>query len=107
MLTPSIRLPFGLERWLDSWGIDLKRRFAIASAAAWDPIKIVSRLHCPLAISQPIKLGTDCSGLEAPVHSLRALGIQYQHEFSSEKAEAPAVQALVWICFAKVINSIV
>ena len=101
MLTPSIRLPFGLERWLDSWGIDLKRRFAIASAAAWDPIKIVSRLHCPLAISQPIKLGTDCSGLEAPVHSLRALGIQYQHEFSSEKAEAPAVQALVCIWFCK------
>ena len=34
-----------------------------------------------------IRVGTDCSGLEAPVLSLRALGLTHEHLFSSEIKE--------------------
>ena len=31
-----------------------------------------------------IRVGTDCSGLEAPLHALQLLGVPYEHVFSSE-----------------------
>ena len=31
-----------------------------------------------------IKIGTDCSGIEAPIQALKKLKIKYSHEFSSE-----------------------
>ncbi len=31
-----------------------------------------------------IKIGTDCSGIEAPIQALKQLNVQYSHEFSSE-----------------------
>ena len=31
-----------------------------------------------------IKVGTDCSGIEAPIEALRQMGIKFIHEFSSE-----------------------
>lgn len=33
---------------------------------------------------QPIRIGTDCSGIEAPIQALEKLGIPYIHEWSSE-----------------------
>ena len=32
----------------------------------------------------PVRLGTDCSGMETPLMALRALGIDTQHVFSSD-----------------------
>lgn len=32
----------------------------------------------------PLRIGTDCSGIEAPIHALRQLGILHQHVWSSD-----------------------
>jgi DNA (cytosine-5)-methyltransferase 1 len=34
--------------------------------------------------SQILRIGTDCSGIEAPIQALQQLGIQHQHVFSSD-----------------------
>ena len=31
-----------------------------------------------------LRVGTDCSGIEAPIEALRQLDIPYEHKFSSE-----------------------
>ena len=31
-----------------------------------------------------VRVGTDCSGIEAPLHALQQLGAPYEHVFSSE-----------------------
>ena len=31
-----------------------------------------------------VKVGTDCSGIEAPIQALKKLKISYSHEFASE-----------------------
>lgn len=31
-----------------------------------------------------LRVGTDCSGIEAPIQALRQLGIEHRHVFSSE-----------------------
>ena len=33
---------------------------------------------------QAVRVGTDCSGIEAPLHALQQLGVPYEHVFSSE-----------------------
>jgi len=40
-----------------------------------------------------IKIGTDCSGIEAPIEALEQLGIEYEHIFSSE-IDKFAIQSL-------------
>jgi hypothetical protein len=32
-----------------------------------------------------LRVGTDCSGIEAPIQALRQLGIPFRHVFSCEK----------------------
>ena len=34
-----------------------------------------------------LKIGTDCSGIEAPIQALKKLKINFSHEFSSDKDE--------------------
>ena len=34
--------------------------------------------------SQPLRIGTDCSGIEAPIQALRQLGIPHRHVWSSD-----------------------
>ena len=31
-----------------------------------------------------VRIGTDCSGIEAPIQALKKLGISHKHMFSSE-----------------------
>ena len=35
-------------------------------------------------MTRKFKIGTDCSGVEAPIEALKILGVNYSHEFSSE-----------------------
>ncbi len=35
-------------------------------------------------IDEPLRVGTDCSGIEAPIQALQQLGIPFRHVFSSE-----------------------
>ncbi|CAK9090210.1 Modification methylase NlaIV (M.NlaIV) (Cytosine-specific methyltransferase NlaIV), partial [Durusdinium trenchii] len=39
--------------------------------------------------SSALRVGTDCSGLEAPVHALRSMGLLHKHVFSCEINPAP------------------
>lgn len=32
----------------------------------------------------PLRVGTDCSGMEAPIMALQGLGVEFEHVFSSE-----------------------
>lgn len=36
------------------------------------------------ALSRPLRVGTDCSGMETPLMALKKLGVAYQHEFSCD-----------------------
>eukprot|EP00928_Gymnodinium_smaydae_P062497 TRINITY_DN46350_c0_g1_i1.p1 TRINITY_DN46350_c0_g1~~TRINITY_DN46350_c0_g1_i1.p1 ORF type:complete len:381 (-),score=79.00 TRINITY_DN46350_c0_g1_i1:195-1337(-) len=38
----------------------------------------------PKALTRPMRVGTDCSGMEAPIQALRNLGIQHEHIFSCD-----------------------
>lgn len=35
-------------------------------------------------LSRPLRIGTDCSGMEAPIQALRLLGVDYDHIFSCD-----------------------
>ena len=43
--------------------------------------------HAQRLEAQALRVGTDCSGLEAPIMALDKLGIKYQRVFSSETDE--------------------
>jgi len=36
------------------------------------------------SIKKPFKVGTDCSGIDAPINALRVMNIPYQYEFASD-----------------------
>ena len=38
-----------------------------------------------LALGDPLRVGTDCSGIEAPIQALENLGVLFRHVFSSDK----------------------
>ena len=38
----------------------------------------------PSALSRPVKIGTDCSGMETPVMALQKLNVAYEHMFSCD-----------------------
>lgn len=96
-----MNLPAYLRTWLDSWGqqlrADLEQAFhAMGSPIPWpdfifdqpgsmEDTSHPSRPSCP----SKLRVGTDCSGVESPVHALKSLGVCHQHLFSSECASAP------------------
>jgi len=71
----SFQVPPELQEALQQWGPRLVQQLD----AAW--------LRRPVSGS-PLRIGTDCSGLEAPVLALDAMGIPYCHVFSSEVSAA-------------------
>lgn len=110
-MSASIHLPPHLRAWLDGWGqelrTDLEQAFhAVASPIAWPdfifdakPLQ-GSRPCCSSHPSRPsrpshpsaacgLRVGTDCSGVESPIHALKSLGVCHRHLFSSECATAP------------------
>ena len=90
-----MKLPASMCRWLDGWGPELCRDLqeALHSAAKLWPVLAKSCSSRPGSISfsnnVELRVGTDCSGVESPLHALKALGVRFQHEFSSESAPAP------------------
>ena len=81
-------LPAYLQRWLDEWGPDMQGRVRAA-------LQLPS-LSCPVMVdhgklfeSQPLRVGTDCSGVESPIHALRAMAVQHSHMWSCECGIAP------------------
>ena len=78
-------MPAALQHWLDNWGQSLQDKIHEAASQAR-----AGGSDAPAAIlPKLLKLGTDCSGVEAPVHALRGLRVQHTHVFASEIAPAP------------------
>jgi DNA (cytosine-5)-methyltransferase 1 len=48
----------------------------------------------PTALSRPLKIGTDCSGMETPVMALKRLGVSYEHTFSCDIDKSVKTQLL-------------
>lgn len=72
---PSITLPAGLQAHLSQWGPQLREAVMHVATS--------SGLARGLAHTD-LRIGTDCSGAEAPILALRALGIRHRHVFSCE-----------------------
>ena len=80
--------PAELLNWLDGWGGRLKDLVTDGCKQAW--ATCTATVHSPQSALPPmLRVGTDCSGIEAPVHALLGLGLPHQHMWSSEAAEAP------------------
>ena len=90
-------LPAGLQHRLDSWGHALKQRVAscrarwlqqhagrIGVSTSWPPPK------------EALVVGTDCSGAEAPIWSLRSMDIPHRHVFSCDVS--PSVRKFIAQC---------
>ena len=73
-------LPSGLQQWLDTWGLDLRAR--ITDAVTQHGLGIAG-------VPVPVKVGTDCSGIEAPIHALSGLKVPHCHCWSSELEDGP------------------
>lgn len=74
--------PEHLRTWLDNWGPPLRHRFSKALAQAWQDT-FQQSFHTR-EFGGPLLVGTDCSGIEAPIHALRGLQISHRHCWSSE-----------------------
>ena len=96
-----VDLPPTLRTWLDSWGHLLRKDLdevlkleAPSFLPSWEGL-LPSIPHSATSSSSrpgsafPLRVGTDCSGVESPVHSLQAMGVPFQHLFSCESAWAP------------------
>ncbi|CAE8602005.1 unnamed protein product [Polarella glacialis] len=92
----SLSLPPDLICWLNSWGPRLQLNVRQAIATAWKGSIGAERhdLAMPVGFPHPLLVGTDCSGLEAPIFALRAMGLPHRHLFSSDIASAPKAMIL-------------
>lgn len=71
-----VEIPPGLQAHLDQWGPRLRSAMALVAAS--------HGLDGRQTGSAELRVGTDCSGAEAPILALRALGIPHRHVFSCE-----------------------
>lgn len=79
-----VELPGFLCQWLDTWGHGLWEDF-LSGATASCP-SLASNSSC---VPSDLRVGTDCSGVDSPVHALSGMGFSFEHVFSCENAWAP------------------
>ena len=72
-------LPASLLTWLDEWGPGLKKKVMAA----------LQQHGLSGEVAPNLLVGTGCSGIEAPIHALRALDVSHRHCWSSELEAAP------------------
>lgn len=75
-------LPESIRKWLDDWGPPLQCRASRSFGSAWR--ETMQEQFQPCRLSSPLLVGTDCSGMEAPIYALRGLNIVHRHCWSSE-----------------------
>ena len=73
--------------WLDGWGPELRSRVQMAQQKAW--AEVAPNMTGESTKPGGLRVGTDCSGIEAPIHALIARGMPHRHSWSSEVAAAP------------------
>ena len=74
-------LPAALKSRLDSWGRPFEQRLS-ASYRAWGTAAGVTTSAS--LWPSTFNIGTDCSGAEAPIWCLRAMGVTFTHVFSCD-----------------------
>ncbi len=80
----TMLVPRHISDWLDGWGVPLRRRVEQAMAAG------LAQHGQTVTVTPPsLRVGTDCSGAEAPIWSMRAMQLVHQHIFSSDIGRAP------------------
>ena len=77
-------IPDNVRAWLDGWGSRLQRAIETGVTATHRQFGLQRR-----KLPQRLLVGTDCSGIDAPIHGLRELCIPHQHLFGSEVAAGP------------------
>ena len=88
-------VPHGLQAWLDGWGAKLRSEVEAAVTEATCHV-LGEQPNAQSPARPPVLLvGTDCSGLEAPIHALAALKIKHDHSWGSEIAQAPKQMILL------------
>ena len=85
-----VQLPDFLCQWLDSWGPQTRTLFERSleelGVHGWWPAWLLDARGKEV---EPLRVGTDCSGVESPIHALRLLKVNHRHLFSCECAKAP------------------
>lgn len=81
-------LPPSLRTRLDAWGPQLRTK-VLAACAAWmsKSGKGRSGVGVKLPTQDQLHVGTDCSGAEAPIWSLRSMNMPHTHVFSCDVSE--------------------
>lgn len=91
VLLPLPKVPSDVQKRLKSRGPKLKNIALKRRALHLKEVHGCQYGGCPTAVRQII--GTDCSGLDAPIMAMERLQIQHKHVFSSEKN----AKAFEWI----------
>ena len=85
--TCDVKTTPALQNLLDSWGRELKDK-VMACYDAWttsgEVYPEVGASGCALKAGVGLNVGTDCSGAEAPIWALKAMGIKHKHKFSCD-----------------------
>ena len=89
-------VPDALQRALDAWGPSLRQRVALRRQAWFLQHGQGRGVSALVPSPSQLVVGTDCSGAEAPIWSLRAMGISHTHAFSSDTS--PAVRKFIAAC---------
>jgi site-specific DNA-cytosine methylase len=76
-------LPAGMISRLDSWGSAMR--------SSVDVVRRSFGLSMPLGGA--LRIGTDCSGVDAPIWALRSLGVRHTHVFSCDSC--PQARAFI------------
>ena len=81
--TYDVKTTAALQNLLDSWGQELVKK-VIVCYDAWAGGRDVGTSGRALKTGVQVRVGTDCSGAEAPIWALRAMGIKHVHKFSCD-----------------------
>ena len=87
--TCDVKTTPALQNLLDSWGRELVNK-VMACYDAWagcGDVGASSGASCALKTGMYVRVGTACSGAEAPIWALRAMGIKHVHKFSCDWKE--------------------
>ena len=89
IMPDAFQLPHAIASRLDAWGPIMRSALELARAGFLREHRGHVRRQRGGGLSPPwstttIRVGTDCSGLDAPIWALRQLGIPHAHAFSCD-----------------------
>ena len=80
----SVSLPPNVAASLDGWGAQMRSAAERTRRNFVSSTSVTGGVSPGTVFGGPLVVGTDCSGADAPVWALRALGICFRHAFASD-----------------------